>query len=451
MAAMGLLVAAFTFLALAAGTPPAATSQPTISGTALRGQTLTAQSGSWSGTTPISFAFQWRRCSTSGGNCGSIGGATSQTYTLGSSDVGRTLRVQVTATNSAGSSQVVSAQTSVVAAPAAPANTAAPTLSGTAQDGHTMTVSNGSWKSDSSLSYSYRWNRCDSSGTNCGAISGATHSSYKATASDVGHRLRAAVTAKNSAGSTSASSSASDVVQPAGIAPLNTVRPSLSGISKVGQALAVCCGSWSGTQPIALAFRWVRCGPNGAAPCDPIAGATQQSYTLTTTEIGHTVEAFVDASNPYGMVETATSQSGTVVRAEPLGAVRLPDGRFSIPVTSVALPARLLIAGISLNPARIRSRLRGTVITVRVVDSRHFAVRGALVTVTGFPAAWLTRIGPQRTGLNGTLKLRLRPTAKLPLTKDGSLALSVRASKPNANPFTGISTSRVFRIPLGPR
>ncbi len=450
MAVMGLLVAAFAFFALA-GTPPAVTASPTISGTALRGQTLTAQSGSWSGTTPISFAFQWRRCSSSGGDCGSIGGATSQTYTLGSSDVGHTIRVQVTASNSAGSAQVVSSQTSVIAAPAAPANTAAPALSGTAQDGHTLTVSNGSWKSDSSLGYSYRWGRCDSGGNGCATISGATHSSYKATSSDVGHRLRATVTARNSAGSTAATSSASDVVAPAGVAPQITARPSLTGTSTQGKSLSVCCGSWSGTQPIALAFRWVRCGPNGTAPCNPIAGATQQSYTLTAAEIGGTVQAFVTATNGYGSVETSTPPSGTVVRALPVGAVKLSNGRISIPVTSVALPQRLVIAGITLDPGRIRTRARGTTVTVRVLDNKGHLVRGALVSVTGFPASWIKPVPSGRTSLDGTLKLRLRPTARLPLKKDGALALFVRASKPGASPFAGISASRMFRVGLGPR
>jgi len=449
MAVMGLLAAAVIAL-VAAGTPPAVTTPPSIAGTALRGQTLTAQSGSWSGTTPISFAYQWRRCSSSGGDCGNVGG-NSATYTLGSGDVGHTIRIQVTASNSAGSAQAVSNPTGVVAAGTAPVNTSAPALSGTAQDGHTLSVSRGSWTSSLSIGYSYRWGRCDAAGNNCATISGATHSSYKATSSDVGHRLRATVTAKNSVGSTSATSPASDVVSPAGIAPQITARPSLTGISKVGQTLSVCCGSWSGTQPIALAFRWVRCGPNGAAPCDPITGATQQSYTLTPAELGGTVQSFVTATNAYGSIETETPPSGTVVRAEPLGAVKLANGRISIPVTSVALPQRLVIAGISLDPARIRSRARGTVVTVRVVDSRHYAVRGALVSVTGFPASWLERIPARRTTVDGTVKLRLRPTAKLPLRKDGSLALFVRASKPGANPFAGISASRIFRVGVGPR
>jgi Ig domain of plant-specific actin-binding protein len=445
------VVASGALAGSAAGTPPVATTQPSVSGTALRGQTLTAQSGSWSGTTPISFAYQWRRCSSSAGDCANVSGATSETYTLASSDVGHTLRVQVTATNSAGSAQAVSGPTAVVVAPGPPANTAAPAVAGTAQDGHTLSVTNGTWKSDSTVSYTYKWVRCDSAGNNCATISGATHSSYKASSVDVGRRLRATVTAKNSVGSTSATSSATGVVVAAGVAPQNTSRPSLSGTPKEGQTLTVCCGSWSGTQPITLAFRWVRCGVNGAGPCDTITGATQQSYTLTAQEIGRTVQAFVTAANAYGTIETGTAASATVVRALPVGAVKLADGRISIPVTSVSLPQRLIIAGISLNPKRIRSRATGTVITVRVVDSQHHLVRGALVSVTGFPAAWLKPVAARRTALDGTIKLRLRPTAKLPLKKGGSLALLVRARKPGGNPFAGISAGRMFRVGLGPR
>ena len=94
--------------------PPSNTSPPTISGTPQVGQTLTANTGGWSGTTPITYTYQWRRCDTGGGNCNPIGGANGSTYVLQSGDAGFTIRVDVTATNTAGSATATSAATAVV-------------------------------------------------------------------------------------------------------------------------------------------------------------------------------------------------------------------------------------------------------------------------------------------------------------------------------------------------
>jgi hypothetical protein len=89
---------------------------PTIAGSPVVGQTLTANPGTWSGTQPITFSYQWRRCNASGGSCGSIGGATGRTYGLKQADVGSTLRVRVTARNSVGSADATSVPTAVIAA-----------------------------------------------------------------------------------------------------------------------------------------------------------------------------------------------------------------------------------------------------------------------------------------------------------------------------------------------
>ena len=105
---------------------------PTIAGTPEVGSTLTASSGSWNGTTPITYSYQFRRCGQNGGSCSGISGANKSTYNLKSADRGSTIRVRVTAKNSDGSAQVESAQTAVVTAPAAPAPTGCPAGSGTA-------------------------------------------------------------------------------------------------------------------------------------------------------------------------------------------------------------------------------------------------------------------------------------------------------------------------------
>jgi hypothetical protein len=197
-------------------TPPANTAAPTISGTAQQGQTLAASNGNWSGTTPLTYSYQWRRCKKDGANCSSISGATSQSYLLAAADVGTTTRVVVTASNTAGNSSATSAQTAVVqTAPTAtpPANTAAPTISGTARQGQTLTASNGSWSGTTPLTYSYQWRRCDTAGNTCGNISGATNQSYLLAAADVGTTIRVVVTATNTAGNSSATSAQTAVVQ----------------------------------------------------------------------------------------------------------------------------------------------------------------------------------------------------------------------------------------------
>jgi len=100
--------------AAAAPTAPANTAPPAISGTARAGQTLSTTPGTWSGTLPLSFAYQWQRCDTSGNSCQNVSGASGATYALGSGDVGSTIRVAVTATNSGGSSSASSTATGIV-------------------------------------------------------------------------------------------------------------------------------------------------------------------------------------------------------------------------------------------------------------------------------------------------------------------------------------------------
>jgi Laminin G domain len=193
--------------------PPSNTALPAIAGEAAQGQVLSASTGSWSGTQPITPAYQWQRCDTSGTNCAPVTGATGTTYTLGPADVGSTIVVAVTASNSAGSATASSAPTVVVVA-SPPTNSSPPTISGTPQQGQTLTANFGVWKGATPITPAYQWQRCDTSGANCAPVGPATPAStYTLGPADVGSTIVVAVTATNSVGSATAVSAATAVVQ----------------------------------------------------------------------------------------------------------------------------------------------------------------------------------------------------------------------------------------------
>jgi len=93
---------------------PESSTPPTIKGNTVQGETLTEHAGTWLNS-PVSFGYQWQRCDSAGNNCVAIGGATAQTYILAEADIGSTIRVQETATNSAGEGPpAVSTATAVI-------------------------------------------------------------------------------------------------------------------------------------------------------------------------------------------------------------------------------------------------------------------------------------------------------------------------------------------------
>ena len=172
-----------------------------MTGIAQVGQSLTLTTGSWSNT-PTSYTRQWTRCDTGGASCGDIGGATAATYLLVAADQGSTIRVRVTASNAAGQgTPATSTQTAVVVAapPGVPVNSGLPVVSGTAQQGQTLSASSGSLL-NISTGYGYQWRRCNPSGAACADIGSATASTYLLQAADVGSTLRVRVIASNAGG-----------------------------------------------------------------------------------------------------------------------------------------------------------------------------------------------------------------------------------------------------------
>ncbi len=174
-----------------------ATGAPTISGTAQVGETLTASTSGIADTDGLdnaTFSYQWVR--NDGTTDTDISGATGSTYTLVDADEGKTIKVKVTFTDDANNKEsLTSAATATVAAKANTPATGAPTISGTAQVGETLTASTSGIADTDGLtnaSFSYQWVRND--GTTDTDISGATGSTYTLVDADEGKTIKVKVT-----------------------------------------------------------------------------------------------------------------------------------------------------------------------------------------------------------------------------------------------------------------
>lgn len=307
---------------------PVNSAAPTIADDPTAGVAVSAESGDWSGDPTYSYA--WYLCTDSGAaaasmptDCSAIRNATSSSFTPTIAQVGRRLRVQVTATNDAAAISHVSAATNVIRR--IPAASAAPAVSGTTRFGSTLSATTGTWIATPAAEYSYRWIRCTSTGRAASAIPGgcvtidvdATNATYVPVEDDIGKYLRIRVTASNSAGSTLSFSSTTQIIK--GLVPASTGAPTVSGTAQVGQVLSATSGTWSGTPSPAGSYRyaWFACTVSGAASssprnCSAIRNATGSTFTVTRVQLGKLLRVRVTASNSAGSAQFYSATTGAI-------------------------------------------------------------------------------------------------------------------------------------------
>ena len=153
VAAVAALAAALTALLLPLGgaaqpeSAPVNTVPPTITGQAQVGSQLTASDGTWDQPV-LAFGYQWYRCDQTGASCNPIGGTNAARYEARVEDVGRTLRVVVSARNAQGEIgfSPLSARTDVVAPSSGrPRSTGEPRIAGDFVAGKQLTTTTGTW------------------------------------------------------------------------------------------------------------------------------------------------------------------------------------------------------------------------------------------------------------------------------------------------------------------
>jgi Ig domain of plant-specific actin-binding protein len=199
------------------------------------------------------------------------------------------------------------------AAPAAaatgPTPTKRPHVAGDAVEGARLAVSHGAWNAQGTVTYTYRWYRCDTMGRHCVVLQGDDARSHKVLANDVGHTLSAAVRATDGGGSTLAFAS---LVGPIGGAPPKfdaLAQPAIAGNAVQGATLHVGTGRWK-PQPSGFAYQWARCNADLRA-CAPIKGQTGTTYAIVPADLGHALVAIVQARS--GAVSRAVFSTASAV------------------------------------------------------------------------------------------------------------------------------------------
>ena len=197
--------------------------------------------------------------------------------------------------------------------------TGAPTISGTAQVGETLTAAtSGIMDADglTSPGYTYQWIRVD--GATESDISGATSSTYTPVAADLGKTIKVKVSFTDDVSNAETlTSTATTAVTAAGtVNNPATGAPTISGTAQVGQTLTAATSGIMDADGLAspgYTYQWIRV--DGATESD-ISGATSSTYTPVAADLGKTIKVKVSFTDDASNAETLTS-AATAARPSP--------------------------------------------------------------------------------------------------------------------------------------
>jgi hypothetical protein len=393
---------------------PVASILPVVSGTAARTSYLQATRGSWANA-PTSFAYAWLRCDSTGDDCSTITGATRTSYALQVADVGSTVTVAVTATNTEGSTIATATPTAVVAA-VLPQPASIGAISGTPQVPQMLQVRASTWHTTVDTRYAYRWQRCNSAGASCLDIAGATGQSYRLQTADARTRLRVVNVATNVDGATTATTVPTATIKPALPGYHVTPRLTIHGRADVGKTLTLTPGTWSASTEITTkVLQFWRCSPRCTA--------------LSTGGAGDYVLDDADAGSMMRGSETATGPGGSTVAwaAAWLGPVRSASAGSAMVSARSSATVRTS-RGVALAQASVgmatASAVASSATAAAVAPPRDRSVRVSLRRARAAPAgklrAWVCLATPSATETvpcSAAVALRTRATLKMAIAK----------------------------------
>ena len=203
----------------------------------------------------------------------------------------------------------LAAKWSIAGVPTPPAMSTAPTITGLARTGETLTTSNGTWTGTPS-SYSYQWQRAATSGGVYSNIASATNSTYVVSDTDAGYFIKSAVIATNGVGSSSAALS-TETAAVIDIAPINRAIPVVTGTARTGSTLTSSSGTWA-SSPTSYSYQWQRAATSGGVYSN-IASATSSTYVVSDSDVGYFVKVSVVATNGVGSSSAALSSETAAI------------------------------------------------------------------------------------------------------------------------------------------
>jgi hypothetical protein len=191
-----------------------------------------------------------------------------------------------------------------------------------------------------------------------------------------------------------------------------------------------------------------------AGPLNVLADTTSSTGTDSTSTSSTTGSTSTSTSTSTTTASTSTSTPATTTTttvtttttpAGPEGQIRLANGKISIPVTSVTLPARLVIDGVHFTPSIVTSRRAPVSVRVHVADTRGFWVRDALVFARSTPL--VTSTPPEQvTNQSGYATLTMFPHATFPLKRGYHVQFFLRTRKEGDSLLAGVSSRRLAQV-----
>ncbi|WP_169310129.1 hypothetical protein [Sanguibacter keddieii] len=375
---------------------------PTVTGTAAVGTTLTVVTGDWS--PAATFTYRWLADGLA------VDGATSTSYVPTAADLGKVLTVEVTGAADGRTPQSRSTSTAPVAAGTF-ATTPVPTVSGTARVGSTLTAQAGAWPAGATLTY--QWS---AAGT---PVAGATQATYAVTPADLGAALTVQVTATQTGWATASRTSLPTSAVAAATFTSAPV-PTVTGTAKVGSTLTAVPGAWS---PAAtFTYQWSVGGT-------PVAGATRATFVPLAADLGRTITVKVTGTLAGWTPVTRTSVKTAAVAPATFttapvptisGKVRVGSALSAVPGTwspSATLAYQWRVGGVAVKGATKKTYTPaagdlGKRITVQVTGTRTGWTTRARTSASSAPVALGAFTAAPVPTVTGTVRAGSTLTAK---------------------------------------